>query len=53
MDALRLALAGEDRHLIKHAIEALNSETAEFAGRRMNLSVQRALTGQNLEQLAL
>ena len=53
MDVLRLALAGQDRHLIKNAIEALNSETAEFAGRRMNLSVQRALTGRNLEQLTL
>jgi len=53
MDALRLALTVEDRHLIKNAIEALNSETAEFAARRMNLSVQNALTGRKLEQLML
>ena len=50
---LRLALTGEDRHLIKHAIEALNSETTEFAARRMNLGVQQALTGRKLEQLVL
>ena len=50
---LKLALTGDDRHLIKNAIEALNSETTEFAERRMNLGVQKALTGRKLEQLTL
>ena len=53
MNTLRSLLPGDDRHLIKNAIEALNSETTEFAGRRMNLGVQKALTGRNLEQLIL
>ena len=52
-EALRAALAGEDRLLLKQAIEALNSETVEFAARRMNRGVQQVLAGRNLEQLIL
>jgi len=37
--------------VVKAACEALNVATTEFAGRRMNASVQRALSGRALETL--
>jgi molecular chaperone HscA len=37
---------------LKNATDALNDATQEFAARRMNASVQRALSGQRLDQIA-
>lgn len=49
--ALENLLNGTDHLAIKRAIEALNAASTEFAQRRMDQSVRRALTGQKLETL--
>ena len=42
--------ATPDHHLaIKRGIEALNAATTEFAQRRMDQNVRRAMAGQKLE----
>jgi molecular chaperone HscA len=51
--ALREAMAGEDLGRVKRASEALNNGTVEFAARRMDASVKRALTGHRIDQLEL
>ncbi len=51
MHALRAALAGDDLAAVKRATEALNQGTVEFAARRMDLSVKKALTGHRLDEL--
>ena len=51
--ALESVLSGPDGKAIKRATEALNQGTGEFAGRRMDLSVKRALTGHKLEDINL
>ncbi len=51
--SLRLALDGDDLVAVKRATEALNQGTVEFAARRMDLSVKKALTGQRLDALEL
>ena len=51
MEQLRGALEGEEQGRITHAVEALNHATESFAARRMNASVQKALTGHRLEEL--
>ncbi len=51
MDALREVLSGSDHQAIKRAMEALNLATTEFAQRRMDQSVKRALTGHKLSDL--
>jgi molecular chaperone HscA len=51
MDALRMRLSGTDHRAIKDAAEALNQATHEFAGRRMDASVKRALAGQRIEAI--
>jgi molecular chaperone HscA len=43
--------SGTDHLLIRGAIEALTAGTEEFAMRRMNRSIQQALTGQNIASL--
>jgi molecular chaperone HscA len=48
---LETDLAGYDARAIKRATEALNQGTTEFAARRMDLSVKRALTGHKLEDI--
>jgi molecular chaperone HscA len=50
-DALRAVLDGNNQLAIKRAIEALNRETTEFAQRRMDFSVTRALAGHKLSEL--
>jgi molecular chaperone HscA len=50
---LRLALEGDNLAAVKRASEALNQGTVEFAARRMDLSVRRALTGQRLDALEI
>ena len=49
--ALEKRLTGTDHLAIKRATEALNAASTEFAQRRMDQSVRRALTGQKLETL--
>jgi molecular chaperone HscA len=53
LDGLRAVLDGEDGAVIRRAYEALNQGTVEFAARRMDASVKRALTGQRLEAIDL
>ena len=53
MATLRLALGCDDLAAVKRASEALNQGTVEFAARRMDMSVKRALTGQRLDALDL
>jgi len=48
-----LETGGQDSlKALKAAAEKLNQETTEFAARRMNASVQRALAGHKLDELA-
>ncbi len=41
---------GNDSKAIKQAIDSLNAKSTEFAARRMNASIQKALSGQDLEK---
>jgi len=49
--ALEKTLPGTDPRAIKVASDALNRATEEFAGRRMNASVRRALAGKSIVSL--
>jgi len=42
---------GTDHRAIKQALEALNRATEDFAARRMDASVRRALTGKKIGSL--
>ena len=53
MTQLQHAMSGEDRRLIDQAMHTLSAATNEFAARRMNQSVKRALAGRNVDQLSL
>ena len=44
---------GDDAHAIHQATEALNVATEDFAAKRMDASVSRALAGKNVEDLNL
>jgi molecular chaperone HscA len=48
---LEEVLDGEDLKAIKQATDALNKGTVEFAARRMDASVKRALKGHRLEEI--
>jgi molecular chaperone HscA len=48
---LEQTLPGTDPRAIKRASDALNRATEEFAGRRMNASVRRALAGKAIANL--
>jgi molecular chaperone HscA len=48
---LQAVMMGDDRRAIDGAMDALSKGTAEFAARRMNQSVQRALSGKKIEEL--
>jgi len=50
---LQAIMIGDDRRAIDEAMQALGAATNEFAARRMNQSVQRALAGRNVDQLSL
>ncbi len=50
MNALREVKQGNDEKAIKQAIDRLNGKSTEFAARRMNASIQEALSGQDLEK---
>jgi molecular chaperone HscA len=48
---LQTVMIGDDRLAIDGAMDALGKATAEFAARRMNQSVQRALSGKKLSEI--
>ncbi|MCF8197808.1 MAG: Fe-S protein assembly chaperone HscA [Sulfuritalea sp.] len=50
---LQAVIQGEDRRAIDEAMQKLSAATNEFAARRMNQSVKRALAGRNVDQLSL
>lgn len=50
---LEQSMAGEDHLAIKRAVEALNAATGEFAARRMDAGVKKALRGHKLDELSL
>ncbi|MDR3395465.1 MAG: Fe-S protein assembly chaperone HscA [Parasulfuritortus sp.] len=50
---LNTVLAGNDQQAIKRATEALNQGTTEFAARRMDVSVKRALAGHKIEEIGI
>ncbi|MGQ0654197.1 MAG: Fe-S protein assembly chaperone HscA [Betaproteobacteria bacterium] len=49
--ALEKVIAGQDHRAIKKAADALNKATEEFAGRRMDAGVRRALAGRKIGSL--
>jgi molecular chaperone HscA len=49
--ALRTRLPGNDHRSIKQAADALNRATEEFASRRMDANVRKALAGQRIVDL--
>jgi molecular chaperone HscA len=51
MAALEKALAGADHRAIKQAIDQLNRGTEEFAARRMDEGIRRALAGKKIGSL--
>ncbi|MBI1425527.1 MAG: Fe-S protein assembly chaperone HscA [Gammaproteobacteria bacterium] len=53
MAALRTARDGNDYRAIKSAIEYLNEATTEFAARRMDSTIKRALTGHRVDEIKL
>ncbi len=53
MAALAAVAAASDHRAIKQAGDALNRATEEFAGRRMDAGVKRALTGKSIASLDL
>ncbi|MBI1174558.1 MAG: Fe-S protein assembly chaperone HscA [Sideroxydans sp.] len=50
-EKLQQTLAGDDIAAIKRATDMLNQGTVEFASRRMDRSVRKALTGHRLDEL--
>ncbi|MGP1717815.1 MAG: Fe-S protein assembly chaperone HscA [Methylophilus sp.] len=53
LDALHTLCQGTDSLAIKQGTEALNHATENFAAKRMDVSVQKALAGKNLDSLEL
>ena len=51
MGDLEGVLSGKDHRAIKRAVEALNRATADFAARRMDEGVRRALAGRRIGSL--
>jgi molecular chaperone HscA len=50
---LQTACIGDDRRAIDQAMDALNMGTTEFAARRMNKSVSKALSGKRIDQIEI
>jgi molecular chaperone HscA len=48
---LETALTGADHRAIKHALDALNHATEDFAARRMDAGIRRALAGRQIGSL--
>jgi molecular chaperone HscA len=51
MSALQIAAAGVDADAIKEAIKNIDTQTQEFAARRMDQSVRKALKGQSVDEV--
>ncbi|RJG47608.1 Fe-S protein assembly chaperone HscA [Motilimonas pumila] len=51
VSALQVAAEGDDEKVIKSAIEKLDSATSEFAARRMDASIRKALQGQSVDKV--
>jgi molecular chaperone HscA len=51
MQKLREALSGTDRRAIKRCADALNRATDDFAARRMDAGIKRALAGRKVGSL--
>lgn len=51
MEALRIARHGTDADAIEKAIEAVDKASDEFAARRMDASIRKALSGKKAEEL--
>ena len=52
IDRMRSVMIGDDRRAIDEALRDLSAATNEFAARRMNQSVQRALSGRKIDQIS-
>ena len=52
LDNLRRFREGADHLALRAAVESLNHATGEFAARRMDRSVSRALTGKRVDELS-
>jgi molecular chaperone HscA len=50
---LQAAIIGDDRRAIDQAMDALSKGTNEFAARRMNKSVSKALSGKKIDQIGI
>lgn len=53
LDTLQTLCQGTDSQAIQQATDALNHATEAFAAKRMDVSVQQALAGKNLDSLEL
>ena len=51
LSKLQAVMMGDDRRAIDNAMDSLNKATAEFAARRMDQSVKRALSGKKVSEL--
>lgn len=51
VEALQHSASGQDAHAIKLAIEHTDKQTADFAERRMDASIRRALAGQRVDKV--
>lgn len=51
MVQLQTVVGSDERHAINDAMRALSEAADEFAARRMNQGVQRALAGKNIDQV--
>jgi len=49
--ALQAAAVGSDAESIKEAIKNIDTQTQEFAARRMDQSVRKALKGQSVDEV--
>ena len=47
----QLAEGGSNSRAVKAGVEALNQATTEFAARRMDQSIRRALAGQKVDEI--
>lgn len=52
LDVIKAVQNGDDHKIIKRAIEKLEKASAEFAARRMNASIKRALAGHKVEEFS-
>ncbi|WP_319782177.1 Fe-S protein assembly chaperone HscA [Oceanisphaera sp. IT1-181] len=51
VDLLAQAASGDDLAAIKRAVEKTDQQTADFAARRMDASIRRALAGQRVDKV--